>query len=180
MSLRGEPASELSEHLARTRDRVLREFPEHLVAGEAFRGELTLWVLVEGLLDVLRFLRDDAELDFHFLADLTACDFPNRPRRFDIVYHLLSHGKRTRVRVMAQAAEGEDVPSVTSLFPTADFLEREVFDLFGVRFAGHPDLRRIMMPDDWEGHPLRKDYPLGFREIPFSHHWAERGKPTRH
>ncbi len=172
--------SAMSEHLERTRKRLAQHFAGRLLDFEVFRGELTVYVLLEDLRDVLAFLREDDGLSFGFLADLTACDYPNRARRFDVVYHLLSHGNRSRLRVKTEVAEGDEAPSVTDLFPTANFLEREVYDLFGVPFAGHPDLRRIMMPDDWEGHPLRKDYPLGFRQIPFSHHWQERGKATPH
>lgn len=98
---------------------------------------------------------------FDFLVDLFGYDTPERPDRFDVVYllHRMSDGARTRLKV--QVADGEAVPSITGLYPNADWYEREVYDLYGVPFDGHPDLRRILLPDDWIGHPLRRDHPLG-------------------
>ena len=130
-----------------------------------FRGELTIVVPREHLRRAAEFLRGDPELQFTFLADLTGVDrFPIEPR-FELNYHLLSLARRERVRLKVRVS-GDDpvVESVTAVWPTANWHEREVFDLFGVRFEGHPDLRRILMPEDWEGHPLRKDYPVeGYR-----------------
>ena len=98
---------------------------------------------------------------FDFLVDLFGYDTPERPARFDVVYllHRMSDGVRTRLKV--QVADGEAVPTITDLYPNADWYEREVYDLYGVPFSGHPDLRRILLPDDWIGHPLRRDHPLG-------------------
>ena len=93
-------------------------------------------------------------------SDVTASDWPPRAKRFDVVYCLFSTTRRQRVRVKVRAGDGDPVPSVTGVWPAANWLEREVFDLFGVNFDGHPDLRRILMPDEWQGHPQRKDYPL--------------------
>jgi len=130
-----------------------------------FRGEVTLVVPREQLRRVCSYLRSEPGLEFNFLSDVSAMDrFPLEPR-FDVNYHLLSITTRQVVRVRVRL-EGSDpqVESVTAIWPTAEWHEREVFDLFGVRFAGHPDLRRILMPENWEGHPLRKDYPVeGFR-----------------
>jgi NADH-quinone oxidoreductase subunit C len=130
-----------------------------------FRGEVTLVVPRQHLQRVCTFLRSEPGLEFDFLSDLSVMDrFPLEPR-FDVNYHLLSIPTRQTVRVRVRL-EGADpqVESVTTIWPTAEWHEREAFDLFGVRFAGHPDLRRILMPEDWEGHPLRKDYPVeGFR-----------------
>jgi NADH-quinone oxidoreductase subunit C len=130
-----------------------------------FRGEGTVVVPREQLRRVCTFLQSEPGLEFDFLSDLSAMDrFPTEPR-FEVNYHLLSIPTRQAVRVRVRL-EGSDpqVESVTAIWPTAEWHEREVFDLFGVRFTGHPDLRRIMMPEDWEGHPLRKDYPVeGFR-----------------
>jgi NADH-quinone oxidoreductase subunit C len=114
-------------------------------------------VAADRLLDVAVHLRDAG---FDFLNDLTAVDWPPRAERFDVVYGLTSIAHKQRVRVKVRAADGQALPSMTSLWPSANWLEREVFDMFGIRFEGHPNLRRILMPDEWQGHPQRKDYPL--------------------
>ena len=144
----------------------LRAWDAAATAGaELFRGELTVTVTREKLRRVCDFLRSDPALQFSFLSDVTGVDrFPVEPR-FELNYHLLSIPHRMRVRVKARVS-GQDpvVESVTSIWPTANWHEREIFDLFGVRFEGHPDLTRILLPEDWEGHPLRKDYPAeGYR-----------------
>jgi NADH-quinone oxidoreductase subunit C len=123
-------------------------------------GDWTLIVPASRLLDVARYLRDTPGTRFDFCSDVTATDWPPRQRRFDVIYCLYSTVHRHRVRVKVRAGEGEAVPSVTGVWPAANWLEREVFDMFGVPFEGHQDLRRILMPDDWQGHPQRKDYPL--------------------
>jgi len=129
------------------------------------RDELTIWVPKESIREVCSILRDLADCPFNFLADLTCVDwYPSEPR-FEVVYHLLSISKKERVRLKARLdGSSAAIESVTSVWLAANHYEREVFDLFGVRFTGHPNLKRIMMPDDWEGHPLRKDYPVeGYR-----------------
>ena len=130
-----------------------------------FRGELTIYVRLASLLSVCEFLRDAPDLQFHFLADLTALDlYPNEPR-FEVVYHLLSFETAERVRLKVRVS-GEDprVNSLVRVWPAANAFECEVFDLFGIVFEGHPYLHRIFLPEDWEGHPLRKDYPTeGYR-----------------
>ncbi|HWP99274.1 MAG TPA: NADH-quinone oxidoreductase subunit C [Vicinamibacterales bacterium] len=123
-------------------------------------GDWTIILPVERLLDVARWLRDAPEARFDYLSDVTASDWPVRAKRFDVIYCLYSTRHRHRVRLKVRAGEAEPVPSVTGIWPAANWLEREVYDLFGVRFAGHPDLRRILMPEEWQGHPQRKDYPL--------------------
>jgi len=123
-------------------------------------GDWTLVVPVSRLLDVAGHLRDAADARFDFLSDLTATDWPPRADRFDVVYCLYSTRHRHRVRLKVMAGELTPVPSATALWPAANWLEREVFDMFGVNFTGHPDRRRILMPDEWQGHPQRKDYPL--------------------
>lgn len=133
-----------------------------------FRDEMTVRVSRERLLDVVQFLRDDANLLYNMLSDLTAVD-QLRQRddpRFDVVVQLYSIPNRQRLRVKCGVNDGETVPSMTALFAGANWMEREAYDMFGIIFDGHPELRRILLPDDWdEGHPLRKDYPLrGFRE----------------
>jgi NADH-quinone oxidoreductase subunit C len=123
-------------------------------------GDWTVLLTVDALVPAATYLRDAAGARFDFLSDLTASDWPPRAKRFDVIYSLYSISLRHRVRVKVQAGDGEAVPTVTRVWPSANWLEREVFDLFGIRFDGHPDLRRILMPDDWQGHPQRKDYPL--------------------
>lgn len=123
-------------------------------------GDWTLILDSARLLDVARYLRDTPEARFDFCSDVTASDWPVRAQRFDLIYSLYSIPRRHRVRLKIQVGDGESAPTVSSVWPAANWLEREVFDLFGVRFDGHPDLRRILMPDDWQGHPQRKDYPL--------------------
>jgi NADH-quinone oxidoreductase subunit C len=124
-------------------------------------GDWTIIVGAGRFADVCAFLRDTPGCQFDYLSDLTAVDWPARAeKRFDVVASLYSTKLRHRVRVKARLAEGEAVPSVTGVWPAANWLEREVYDMFGVTFTGHPDLRRILMPLDWQGHPQRKDYPL--------------------
>ncbi len=125
------------------------------------RGEVTVFAAADDLLQGLAYLREDPELGFDFLSDVVATDWPDQDPRFWVAYHLrsLGHGHRVRVKV-GLGGDEPHIPSVSSLFPTADWLEREVYDFFGVIFDGHPDLRRIEMPEDWEGHPLRKTEPL--------------------
>jgi NADH-quinone oxidoreductase subunit C len=123
-------------------------------------GDWTVIVPATKLLDVARFLRETPEAGFDFCSDVTASDWPTRAERFDVIYCLFSTKHRKRVRLKVRAAETEPVPSVTGIWPAANWLEREVYDLFGVNFTGHPNRTRILMPDDWQGHPQRKDYPL--------------------
>jgi len=130
-----------------------------------FRGELTIVVPRQHLRRAAEFLHGDPELLFTYLSDVTGVDrFPIEPR-FELNYHLLSLAQRKSLRLKVRVS-GDDpaVESATSVWPSANWHEREIFDLFGIRFEGHPDLQRILMPDDWEGHPLRKDYPVeGYR-----------------
>ena len=128
------------------------------------RGELTLFVKRESLLDVCRTLRDEPRLRFEHFSGVSGVDYPNDPtgRRLHAVYHLLSMTYRRRLRLeVCVTTEDPHVPSVTGIYPTANWHERETWDFFGIIFDGHPALTRIEMPDDWPGHPQRKDYPLG-------------------
>jgi NADH-quinone oxidoreductase subunit C len=130
------------------------------------RDELTIWVDRAFIREAVALLRDptDLMLRYDFLADVTCVDWHPQSPRFEVVYHLLSIAHKARVRLKVRLAEDEAVESITSVWPSANFFEREIFDLFGIRFIGHPNLARIMMPEDWEGHPLRKDYPVeGYR-----------------
>jgi NADH-quinone oxidoreductase subunit C len=126
-----------------------------------YLGDWTVVVPVAQLLAVARHLRDGADGAFDFCSDVTATDWPPRAEgRFDVIYCLYSTRHRHRVRVKVKVGETQPVPSVTEIWPAANWLEREVYDMFGVNFTGHPDRRRILMPDDWQGFPQRKDYPL--------------------
>jgi NADH-quinone oxidoreductase subunit C len=129
-------------------------------------GELTIVVPSAEILAVLTTLRDDAECLFEVLIDICGVDYPQRERRFDVVYHLLSLRKNQRVRVICEADEDTPVPSVVAAFPAANWYEREAYDMFGILFSGHPDLRRILTDYGFQGFPLRKDFPLtGYVEV---------------
>lgn len=129
------------------------------------RDELTVWIERGSIRDACAILRDDEQCPFNYLCDITCVDwYPSEPR-FEVVYHLLSLRQKERVRLKVRLeGDGPAVDSACSVWPAANYYEREVFDLFGIRFTGHSNLERILMPDDWEGHPLRKDYPVeGYR-----------------
>jgi NADH-quinone oxidoreductase subunit C len=129
-------------------------------------GELTVEADAAQIVRVMSFLHDDPRCQFMAFVDVTAVDWPQRDKRFDVVYHLLSPTKNHRIRVKAPIGEDEPLSSVTSVYPGADWFEREAYDLYGVVFTGHPDLRRILTDYGFEGHPLRKDFPLsGFVEV---------------
>ncbi|RJT41889.1 NADH-quinone oxidoreductase subunit C [Mesorhizobium waimense] len=129
-------------------------------------GELTVSVEAGDLIEVATFLRDDQRCQFISIIDVCGADYPSRARRFDVVYHLLSPKQNLRIRIKVQADEETMVPSLTAVYPGADWFERETYDLYGVLFSGHPDLRRILTDYGFEGHPLRKDFPLtGFVEV---------------
>src|SRR5437867_9127817 len=123
-------------------------------------GDWTIIVPVSRLLEVARHLRDAPDAVFDFCSDVTASDWPPRAERFDVIYCLYSTVHRHRIRVKVRASDVQPVPSMTEVWPSANWLEREVYDMFGVNFTGHPDRRRILMPGDWQGFPQRKDYPL--------------------
>ncbi|MDQ6434439.1 NADH-quinone oxidoreductase subunit C [Mesorhizobium sp. LHD-90] len=129
-------------------------------------GELTLSVEAANIVEVLSFLKNDVQCQFVSFIDICGADYPSRAKRFDVVYHLLSPRQNLRIRVKVQADEDTMVPSVTSVYPGADWFEREAYDLYGILFSDHPDLRRILTDYGFEGHPLRKDFPLtGFVEV---------------
>ncbi|MEY9164159.1 NADH-quinone oxidoreductase subunit C [Sinorhizobium fredii] len=145
----------------------LREARGSLIADSAIKyGELTLTTTAENVIALLTFLRDDPRCGFVSFIDVCGVDYPQRPDRFDVVYHLLSPRQNLRVRVKVATGEGEPVPSATPVFPGADWFEREAYDMYGILFTGHPDLRRILTDYGFEGYPLRKDFPLtGFVEV---------------
>ena len=155
-------------------DRALIELGEYIAASgpglagapEVAGGELTVAARHDGLLALLTFLRDDPECRFRQLVDLCGVDWPARRPRFDVVYHLLSHTGNRRVRVKLRTGDDAPVPSACSVFSAAGWYEREVWDLYGLYFAGHPDLRRLLTDYGFDGHPLRKDFPLtGYVEV---------------
>ncbi len=138
---------------------------EAVQSGRFDRNELTIYLERSSIREACAILKDSPHAQFSFLSDLTCVDlYPSEPR-FEVVYHLLSMKRKERVRLKVQLSGSDpSLESITSVWPAANFFEREIFDLFGVRFQGHPYLRRILMPEDWEGHPLRKDYPVeGYR-----------------
>lgn len=151
-----------------TTEAVTKEFPGQVLDSHAYRGDETMVVKAEALKPVALFLRD--RLGFEFLLDLTAVDHPDRALRFDLVCHFysFSRNKRFRLKVPVGGAE-PSVASLTGLWPVADWFEREVYDFFGIKFEGHRDLRRIMLYDGFQGHPLRKDYPLRQRQPRMPH-----------
>ena len=149
--------------------RLIRGVPGAVLGVHAQVGDLTASVDASRLLEVMRFLRDDPAAAFDMLMDLTAVDYQGYPgrsgARFEMVYHLYSLEQSQRLRVKAAVAEGAcEIDSLVELWPAANWMEREVWDLYGIRFRGHPDLRRILLYEEFEGHPLRKDYPKERRQ----------------
>ncbi len=156
-----------------TVETIREKFPQAVVETTEFRDEQTIVLKPESLVAVCAYLQK--RLRYDFLSTVTAVDWPDRVPRYDVVYHLLSLQNRCvlrlKVRVGEKGEEHPSVPSVTGIWPTANWYEREVYDLFGITFTGHPDLRRILMPMDWTTHPLRKDYPLSGFDLP-EPHWG--------
>ncbi len=144
---------------------LLAELPGSVLETHAQHGDATAVVAPGELLAVMRFLRDGPELAFDMLSDVTAVDLLPREPRFEVVYHLYSLPKNQRLRIKARVAEDAcEVESLVELWPSANWLEREVYDLYGIRFRNHPDLRRLLLYEGFEGHPLRKDYPKERRQ----------------
>jgi NADH-quinone oxidoreductase subunit C len=141
--------------------KLKERFPESILDVSSFRGEITLHLRAGDILPVCRFLHDDPDLSFDYLTDLCGVDhYPQEPR-FQVVYHLCAMKSRSRLRVKVSLPDGAPrIASVVSVWKAANWLEREAFDMFGITFVDHPDLRRILLTPDWEGHPMRKDYPL--------------------
>ena len=152
----------LNDLAAYIREKLGSQIGEAVVA----YGELTLTVEPADIVAVMNFLRRDVQCQFVSIIDICGVDYPARQKRFDVVYHLLSPRQNQRIRVKVMADEDTLVPSVTEVFPGADWFEREAYDLYGILFSGHPDLRRILTDYGFEGHPLRKDFPLtGFVQV---------------
>ena len=141
-------------------DKLKGKFPASIQELKTFRGEVTVTLPKEDIYAICQFLSSDSELQFQFLTDLCGVDFFPETPRFEVVYLLYSMKNNLRLRLKAKVAQGESIPSVESIWKAANWLEREVYDLFGITFENHPDLRRILLWDGYEGFPLRKDYPV--------------------
>jgi len=173
----GAPAATRSD---RVEQRLRERFPEvpfRRQEGAAVR-DVTLFLPAGRLVEVCTFLRDDPELEFAMLVSITGVDYLPREPRFEVVYHLLSitHSLRFVLKVQLHE-ERPEVDSVVDVWLTANWHEREAYDFYGIKFLGHPDLRRILLPDDWVGWPLRKDSPLGYQEVSFTHNTPNRTVP---
>ena len=147
-------------------------FPEAVLDVVQFRDETTLVIHPKQIVNVCRYLRDTNGLIYNFMSDISSVDYYpdyNRPGRFGVCYHLLSMLYNRRVRLKVYLPEDEPiVPTVTSVWQVANWLEREIYDMMGIIFEGHPDLRRVLLPEDWDGHPARRDAPLGYETVMFS------------
>jgi NADH-quinone oxidoreductase subunit C len=161
-------------HTEQTLTALKNQFGEAIEQVVEFRGETTVVVARAAIVDVLRFLKETNGLEFTFLAALTAVDdWPAEPR-FRVLYQLRNIVMPTNLRLRVYVpGDDPNLPTCTGVHLNANWHEREVYDMFGIKFAGHPDLRRILMPHDWEGHPLRKDYPLGYEEVEFTFNFDE-------
>lgn len=156
----------MNETLAELETYLEVKLGEVIVASKIALDELTVIAKAERIIDVLKFLRDDGRCRFEVLIDICGVDWPGRERRFDVVYHLLSPRSGQRVRVKIEADEDTPVPSAVSIFPSANWYEREAYDMYGVLFSDHPDMRRLLTDYGFDGYPLRKDFPLtGFVEV---------------
>lgn len=156
----------MSEALQELGQLVAAKRPDAVLGWEVAFGELNIDVALAGLTDFVEFLRADSGCRFSTLVDITAVDHPGREARFTVVYHFLSMYRNHRIRLRATAREDAMVPSITAVHPSANWFEREVFDMFGIIFSGHPDLRRILTDYGFRGHPLRKDFPTtGYTEV---------------
>lgn len=141
--------------------KLKEKFGEFVVPCPNPAKEATVFVKKEKIIDVLEYLKAEPSLKFNYLSDLTAVHFPENEFQIVVVYHLYSIENRDSLRVKVELKDGESIPSAVSIWPAANWMEREAYDLMGVKFDNHPNLKRILLPDEWDGHPLRKEYPLG-------------------
>jgi NADH-quinone oxidoreductase subunit C len=156
----------MSQALNTLGETIVGALPGAVLDHEVAYGELTIRADAHKIVEVIRFLHDDPRCLFVSFVDICGVDYPGRDKRFDVVYHLLSPRHNVRIRVKVETDEVTPVPSIIDLFPAANWFERETYDLYGVLFSGHPDLRRLLTDYGFEGHPLRKDFPLtGFVEV---------------
>jgi NADH-quinone oxidoreductase subunit C len=168
----------LRQHAETIADALKGGLPAHAVATHSIAyGELTITVAASDIVAAVKTLRDDERCRYVSFIDVTAIDWPSREPRFDVVYHLLSPSHNRRIRIKIEVGEAKPVASIIDIFPGADWFEREVYDLYGVPFTGHPDMRRLLTDYGFEGHPLRKDFPLtGFVEV----RWDDEQKRVVH
>ncbi len=141
-------------------EEIQKRFPGAVVEAHTMVGQNVIVLETRSLIDICQFMRDNPIMPCEYLVDVTAVDYPGREKRFDVLYVLHSFQSNERLRLKVRINDDESLPSVTSIWPTANWLEREVFDMFGLRFTGHPNLTRILLPEGWKGHPLRKDYGI--------------------
>jgi NADH-quinone oxidoreductase subunit C len=154
-------------------DTLKTRFGDAIRSVAELRGETTIHVKPEAIVEVCAFLRDDPNALFDFMSDISAVDvWPDEPR-FQVNYHLYSMTHNQRLRLKVSVRDGQSIPSVTGVWPAANWFERETYDLFGVKFDQHPDLRRLLLPDEYLGHPMRRDAPLVEEEVEFTHNYAE-------
>ena len=155
-----------SEGLVKLKSYIETKLPESVVSSKLVNGELTVSIVLSSLVTFMEFLKTDQHCNFSTLVDITAVDYPNRENRFELVYHYLSMYRNQRIRVKMEVNEDHIVPSIVDIFPASNWFEREIFDMFGILFSGHPDLRRILTDYGFKGHPLRKDFPTtGYVEL---------------
>lgn len=156
----------MSENLKELAGFIKESQGASIISADIAHGELTLITTPDAILELLTFLRDNASCKFVSFTDICGVDWPAREQRFDVVYHLMSPQQNARLRIKLSVGDGEKVPSATSVYPGADWFEREAYDMFGILFSGHPDLRRILTDYGFEGYPLRKDFPTtGYVEV---------------
>lgn len=156
----------MAEQLSELGEYIQAKMPDHVISSDVQLGELTIVVQRDAIVDVLKVLRDDANCLFKILVDICGVDYPEEDPRFEVVYNLLSVAHNARVRVKVRTDDEEPVPSSVDVFSAANWFEREAYDLYGIYFEGHPDLRRLLTDYGFEGHPLRKDFPLtGYVEL---------------
>ena len=159
----------IEKNLDKIEKLVNSELSSKILNTEIKFSELLLKVSVNEVLEVIQFLKSDKRLKFRQLIDIAAIDYPNDEKRFEIVYLLLSLENNQRLKISIKFEPNEKIPSLTKIFPSANWMEREVFDMYGIKFINHPDLRRILTDYNFKGHPLRKDFPLtGFNEVRYS------------
>ncbi len=157
------------DNLIKVEKLINSELSSKILASEIKFSELLLKISVNEISDVILFLKSDKRLKFKQLIDIAAVDYPNEEKRFELVYLLLSLENNQRVKVSVKFEPNEKIPSITKVYPSANWMEREVFDMYGIKFINHPDLRRILTDYNFKGHPLRKDFPLtGFNEVRYS------------
>ena len=155
-----------SEGLVKLKSYIETKLPESVVSAKLVNGELTVSIVLSSLVTFMEFLKTDQHCNFSTLVDITVVDYPNRENRFELVYHYLSMYQNQRIRVKMGVNEDHIVPSIVDIFPASNWFEREIFDMFGILFSGHPDLRRILTDYGFKGHPLRKDFPTtGYVEL---------------